>query len=112
MADIKETKELVSWTCQLVNVLGVSLADGKLDLTDLWRLGSVLANSSRALEGADKVAVEFLDLSDAEKAELLALVKTEFDIPQESVEAYVKAAIVAAAKLHDIYLLFKQLRGV
>jgi hypothetical protein len=112
MANIKETKELVSWVCGLGNALGTSLEDGKISLTDLFKFVAVLNSSSAAFQGIDAIPTELKDVDEAEKNELLALVKAEFDIPQDSVEKYAEAGLVAASKLYDVYLLFKQLQEV
>lgn len=110
MANIQETKELVKWVCTLANAIGVSMKDGKISIGDLYNFMGVLSGASTAFAGADKIPEELLDLTDAEKAEVLALVEKEFQIPNDQVEAYVKAGLQAASKLHDVYLLFKKLR--
>jgi hypothetical protein len=110
MADVKQLKEAVLWGCQLGNALGTSLVDGRIGVSDLLGFIGVLNGAQRAFDGIDQVAIELADLDAAEKQEVLDLVGKEFNIPQEKVELYVKTGLLAAAKLHDVYLLFKALQ--
>lgn len=112
MAGIKETKELVGWVCSLGNAIGSSLEDGKIGMSDLFKFIGVMNSSNSAFAGVDRVPAELTDLDEVEKAELIDFINKEFNIPQDQVEAYAKAGLVAASKLFDVYLLFKNLPKV
>jgi hypothetical protein len=112
MTDIKQTKELVVWSCTLASALGTSLQDGRIGIGDLYNFMSVLSGSAAAFAGADLIPTELVDLDDAEKADLLVTVNKELRMPQENVETYVLAALQAASKLHDVYKILRDLKGV
>lgn len=80
--DVKELKELVGFSMDLVQ-LGLDVAkDKKVDMSDLavimGKLPSLAVAGVAAFSGLKQLPVEAKDLSEAELAELIALVAAKF----------------------------------
>lgn len=87
---IQETKELLRFVLALGNAAGQAARDGKIDVSDLAYFVSALTKIGPALDKIDLVPKELADLSEAEREELLAFFRSEFDIPQDRLEAIIE----------------------
>lgn len=97
---IKELSELAEFVCELGNGLGKSLEDGKISLADALHFTKAALAAPKAFMGIGQVSEEYFDMSDAEQAELKALVAAKLDLPQEGVETIVENIINAAVELN------------
>lgn len=101
MPGIQESKELIAFTLKLGNGLGASLEDGKLSFTDAPKFMDAMMAAPAAFQGISEVPAEMKDLDEAEKAELIAYAKTEFDIPQDKVEELVEEGLSLAIAIYN-----------
>ena len=102
MAGIKESKEFVLFGVALGDALYKSFEDGSIGLSDIFKLVPVFKSAKAALEGLAGVPEELKDLDDAEKEELVAAVKAQFDIADDKMELAIESAFemaVAAIQL-------------
>jgi hypothetical protein len=100
MSGIKETKEVVAFALCLGNSLGKALEDKKIGLSDLPLIMGPMAKLPAALAGLGEVSVELKDLTGEELEELYEFARTEFDIPNESVEDAIKEGLALVAQIH------------
>ena len=96
---MKETKDVVSFVVSLGNALGKSLDDGTIDLADSVNLLGPIMALPDAADGFSKVAGEIQAMSAEQRGEIVEMIKRDFDIPQDSVEALVEKAISIASDL-------------
>jgi len=89
----KETKEGLTFVFALVKGITSALKDdGKITVGDLPHFLPSLLSVKGALEGIDKVPVEFKLASQAEADELKVWIKKEFDIPDDKMEQFIEDA--------------------
>jgi hypothetical protein len=105
---MKELKEALSFGIALGNGLGKSLEDGKIDFTDVINLWKAINTANAAIDGAFKIPAELAQLDDAKLLILRDFVKAEFDIPQDSVEAVIEAAIGLSLHAYKFVSIFKK----
>lgn len=104
---IKELKELTSFVVALVQAIVSSLEDGKVGLSDLWKLFAVLRKAAPAFKNVAAIRLELADLSDAEKDELRKLIEEEFDLSNNVLEGFIEEALKAAISLLDLIQVFQ-----
>jgi len=100
--DIKELKDVVRFGISLGERIASALEDGELTWADAFKFVGVLGEASDALKGAQSIPGEMMDLSVDEKAELDAMVVTEFNIPNDKVEAYIEQGFKVATAIAQI----------
>jgi hypothetical protein len=100
MPGINETKDVVLAAVALGNAVSKSLEDGKIGISDVGSFVGAVTALPAALAGIGQVKAELADLDDAEKAELLAAVKSHFDIADDKVEAIVEDSLKLVVALH------------
>ena len=93
---MKELTEILGFTVSLLEALGKSLDDGKIDFTDVTKLWEPISLAGEAIDGASKVLDEIRTMDEAKKAELMAYVQREFDIPQDEIEQKIEGGISVA----------------
>lgn len=99
---IKETKEAVLCIINFANAAGASLEDGKLDLTDALKFWPAIVSLKAAVEGADKIPMEFAAMNDADRDELKQYVVDNFDIPEDKIELIIEQALSAILALWSL----------
>lgn len=82
----------------------------KFQLFDILGFFDELKELAAVVKERDTISLELKDLSSAEKEELLAYVKEEFDIPDESLELFVENALSWAASTIALISEAKKLR--
>jgi hypothetical protein len=100
MAGIEQSKDMLKFVISLGNTLGKTLEDGKIGLTEIPQFLSPMLLAPSAISGAAEIPAEFSDLTDEEKAELVEFVKSEFDLPQDKIEAAVEDGLKLVADIH------------
>lgn len=98
---IQEISELAEFVCDLGSATAKSLEDGKLSLSDsLYFVKSALA-APKAFIGISQVADEYLDLDEAEKAELKKVIAEHLELPEgeKNVEAIAENILNMAVEL-------------
>jgi hypothetical protein len=108
MANIKETKELVSFGLSAGVAIAKALEDGKFGVIDVIKFLPVLKAAKEAFQGVDQIPAELLDLSDIEKDELVQMVKSDFDLPDDKVEAMIEAGFEVALSVLQIVTSLKK----
>lgn len=96
---MKETRELIIFVFELLNGVGHSLDDGKIDVFDSGNFIAALGALPPALNDATLIPSELSDMSDAQKQELVDLAIERFDIPQDNVEMYIERALKIGIEL-------------
>lgn len=108
MASIKETKEVLSFVISLANAVGNAAADGEIGFGDIGELYKPMTKAMSALGGLGDVPAEIGDLSVEEMEQLVAMVKEEFDIPEDAVESAVEGGLDVVLKLYKLVKSFKK----
>jgi hypothetical protein len=102
---IEHLKAAVKFLLKLGNAAGASLEDGKITFSDVAHLIGVVPTILPAVSSLSSIKGEVLDLSDAEKADLKVFIQSEFDLPQDNIEAIVEKllfVLVDLSKLLDL----------
>lgn len=108
---VKETKELLKFVIGLGMALEKALADGAIGVGDLVSFWSPLMNINDALKDISLVPKELADLSEDEKAELLAYIEQEFDIGNDALEAVIEKALKAGLQAFELIQCVKKLKS-
>ena len=90
---VKETKEAVLAAVAVANAVKAATADGKVGLDDLAQLLVVLPKIAVAVDGADKIPAEVMDLDAAEGQELVASVAADLQVGSEKAKSIVLASL-------------------
>jgi len=101
MAGISELKDVLKAGISI----GEALADG-IDIGDIVALMDLPA----AIDGIKEVPAEVADLDEAELEEINDFIKTEFDLPDEDLEAFIEEALSWALSTYKLYIRFKELK--
>lgn len=98
--EINTAKNIISIAARLGNIAGKSLDDGKISLADIVLLPSL------AMVFVDLIKIEwkkFLPelktLTDVQQADLISHFKTEFNIPQKSIEVSIESVLSVVVQL-------------
>lgn len=101
---VKESKEVVQFMVAMVKASADVLADGKVNVSDMFAMFEGLRRAPAAVEGVNLVPQEFMDMTEVEKGELLAEV-AKLDLPDDVAEQWaervLKTAVVVAALVAD-----------
>lgn len=92
MLGIENLKKVVVAAVHLANKIDEITQDGFQPLGDLVSLLPNLADSIGVIKNGRDAWKEFQDLDDAERDEVLAVVKEEFDIDDDQLEDIVESA--------------------
>lgn len=101
---IKETKDVVRFGLSLGDALKRALEDGSINILDALKFLPVLKHLQEAIQGASKIPAELKDLDEAEKAELLAFFREEFDLSNDDLEAKIEAGLQVGLGLLQLAL--------
>ena len=110
---MEQLKKIVSIAAVLSNVAGSSLADNKIDLSDMAYIGQ-LVMVFPLFAGADftKVADEVKNFKVEDAEALVAQFKAEFNIPQEDTEVTIEKVldivVRVTALMLDLIAVFKK----
>ena len=102
MAGTKNLKELVLFVIELAEGIVKSLEDDKVTITDAVNLVPAVKAALPAFEGISDVGQEFADLDDEEQLEIIEYVKSEFDLAEKEVEAFIESAFATAMNLVEL----------
>jgi len=98
---IEELKDVLAFGIDV----GEALSDG-IGIEDI----SALFGLPEAIAGISNVPAEIADLDEAERKELKEYVSTEFDIPDDKLEAVIEQSISVVVDLYNLYTLFKAMK--
>lgn len=108
MTDIKDTKELVALIAVLAKAFKEANADGKVDVTDIAQLITIIPAIGPALEGVGTIPEELKDLDEAEINELVEQVKLIVgDLADEKYVDVVARALKAGGEIFQIVKILK-----
>lgn len=111
MYGIVELKELLAFGFKLQKAILSSLEDGKVNvLIDAPKFLPALLAAPKAFGGINLVSRELLDLTDEERAELVAFVSDEFDISNDQLEFLIEDTLDELLRLVKIAQRYANLR--
>lgn len=91
MFGTKEIKEALSFLFGLFTAIFESLEDnGKIDLADIGNFAPLLLKILPAIEGADLLDDELLDMTVEEETELKAWLAAEFNLSDDELETVIE----------------------
>ena len=104
---IVQLKKLFGFVADLCVAVVKIIEDGKFGIGDALRIIGLMKSGVDAFKGIAAVKDEIKDLSDAEKADLLAFVESKLDIKNATLKGYVEQAIQFLIGLLDFYSAIK-----
>lgn len=111
MYGITELKELLAFGFKLQKAIMSSLEDGKVNvLMDAPKFLPALLAAPKAFGGVNLILKEIGDLSDEERAELVAYVSSEFDITDDQLEYLIEDTLDELLRLVKIAQRYAHLR--
>lgn len=99
---IIQSKELLEWAFALIKAFKASLGDGKISFLDLPNFIPVMASSSTAFGGIEKVLSELQDLSEEEQAEIMKIARAEFNLPDDQLELLIEDSFATALNVYRL----------
>lgn len=110
MTGIKELKELLAFGFKLQKAIA-SLGDGKINvIVDAPKFLPALLSAPKAFGGIGLVLAEIKDLDEAEREELLAFVRDEFDLSDDRLEELIEDTLEELLSLFKLAQRFGALR--
>lgn len=109
MMGVKELGELVIWLGKVGSAVGQAAEDGKIDLSDLPKLMSVLPGAPSALMGATDIPKEIRDMDAAEAAMLVQMFAESFDLSNDVAEKKVELILGGLAQLYAVVMGLKDI---
>lgn len=100
----KETKQAIDLAIALGKGIEKSLADDKLDFTDIPNFMPAFLTLFQAIEGAEEIPMEFTIANSEEIDELKQYVKEHLDLEADQLEAFIEDAFKV---LLDIFMVYK-----
>jgi hypothetical protein len=97
---IEKVKAIVGLTCDLGNIAGVVLEDGKLGLDDVSVVPALLKILPELSIEPGQAWKELQDYSPEEHAELVEFIKAKLELPQEKVEASIEKVLELSKGLY------------
>ena len=88
MANIKETKEALSFGFDILDLYSEVFSDKKIQINDLSPVLELIMGAPQAINGAENIIKELMDLDDAERVELKVLIADRFDIVYDEAEPH------------------------
>jgi hypothetical protein len=104
-AGFKETKDVLLLVITLGKAYENAKADGNINWADITHLFPVIFLIGDALEGIENVKLELVMATPEEGEELKAWVKSQVDLQDDEVEAFIEACF---AVVLDIWMVFKK----
>jgi hypothetical protein len=106
---MEELGKVLVAVCHVTNIVGKALEDGKVNVGDLPLVFTLFQELS-SVAGVDlKAAMEKAkSLSPSEVAELSAMFKAEFDLPDDKVEGMVELGVDLLVAILSAYLSWKK----
>lgn len=101
MVGIKETKEVLAFAMSLHMMYDQAKADGKIDMNDVGLIILPVTKLIPAIDNIKAVSEEIKDLDAAEKAELDAWIKQEYDIADDELEAKIEKGLSLVLSLAE-----------
>ena len=96
---IENIKEVLLFVCKLTDGFVKSLADGKFNFADALNFYPAAQSFPAAIKDIKQLPAEYKDMDAGEKAQLVAYVQDEFDIPDDKIEEYIERAFALALDL-------------
>jgi len=93
---IDETKDAIAFIASFGNAMGQSLEDGKFELGEYINFIPSLIKLPEAISGINKLPDELRNITDEERAELLAFIKDQLDLPQDATEELLEDSLETA----------------
>lgn len=107
MADVKNTKEVLKLIISGYKVYGLAKADGKIDLSDLGFLMTMLPHLQPAFDDASKIPTEVKDLDAAEAQELATFIVTELGVVEGQTAEIINASLGLLVSGYKLYAAIK-----
>ena len=105
---IKELKEFVVFIASLASASDKATRDG-LGVEDLAIFMGPLMLAPEALAGLDEAKLEYANLNEQEKAELIAAFADKLDLVDDGLESMIEKSMVIGLEL---FKLFKQIKDM
>jgi len=99
----KESLEVIKFVVSLSNGIVKTMADGKVDFSDIIYLLETIKNAPAAFEGIQLVPDEVKNWSEAEKAEALKAIEM-LDLEDDQKEMMIEKVLKAGVSLAEIIL--------
>lgn len=103
---LDELKDILVFGINLGEGFAFAAEDKKVDWKDLAYFTNTLTSAPAAFVGAGEGIKKLSELTEAEKAEILEFVNSEFDIPQDKIELVVEKALSMALEIYGMIMLF------
>ncbi len=100
---IENIKEIVKFVGEFVKAMVKTLEDEHFSFTDLPYFATAGKALSAAIKGIGDVSAEFGDMDETERAEIIAFVKDEFDLPDDEVEEFIEKVFRAGIYIADAF---------
>jgi len=88
MANIKETSEALNFGFDILDLYTEVFSDKKIQIDDLSPVLELIMGAPQAINGAENIIKELMDLDDAERMQLKQLIADRFNISYDEAEPH------------------------
>ncbi len=87
---MQELKDVIRAAIGLSKVIGYSLEDGKIDISDAASIFSAMPVLGKAVDGISKVPAELNSMDEQSKTDLVDFFKSELSLDDENLESLIE----------------------
>lgn len=110
--NIDDVKDVVKTFLSFTKATAMSvLDDGVITVMDLPKFMSALSTIPAAVSGAVNIPAQLSDMDAKERDELIAFVRSEFDIPNDLLESIIERVLIMAINFISMITDFGKIRG-
>lgn len=110
MLGIENLKKLIKFALDLSRNIQTALGDKKVTIAEIFGFLPELMQVPGIVKAWTDIKAEYEDLSKEERLELHSYVVSEFDIPNDKVEAFIENALLQAISLITLVEEWKDLK--
>lgn len=105
---LTQTTQVLTLAFDVVDAIQAAKAnDGKIDLFDFPLLFPLIASSQAGIKDIELVPTEWKNSTADERAEVITMFKTRFDIADDVLEAKIEKLLEALVTISDVLLKLK-----
>ena len=105
MAGIDALKNAIGSTIKIAKTADLALEDGKVSIMEGVKLAMAGFSFWNAVKNVAQLKAEYLDLDEAEKAELIAYFAQEFDLKNDDTELLIEQVFAGLLQLGNLITL-------
>jgi hypothetical protein len=111
MLGIENVKKVVKFACDFTKEISSALSDGKFQWNEIFGFFDEIMAIPGVVKSFPDITKEISDLTTEEHAQLATYIQSEFDIPNDKVEAFIENSLLFALSAVALVQQWKDLKS-